>query len=94
MTDRLDFGYPLMLRFLLLIVVIAAALGLALAHGVRGITIVLAVAVLAAAIRAPLFQRVAGALVRLTGSRRRAAALVMAVLIGALLAVTLYNLVR
>lgn len=83
-----------LIRFLLLLAVIAAALGLALTHGVRGFAIVLAAAVLAAAVRMPFFRRIAGWLVRLTGSRRRAAVLVMVVLIGALLAVNIYDLVR
>lgn len=83
-----------MIRGLLLLGVLVLCTVLIAAHGLRGIAIVVAVAVLAYAVQSPAFRAAERALVRLTGSRQRAAMLVMGLVIAVMVAVTLVEATR
>lgn len=83
-----------LLRIGMLLVILMLAAWLTAAHGLRGLAVVLVVAVLTVVPRTRAWRMGERVLVRLTGSRRRAAALVMAVLVCGLIAVNLYDLVR
>lgn len=62
------------------------------AHGLRGLVVLAVVLVLASAPRTRVWQAAERALVRLTGSRKRAAILVLSLTILVLLAIDLYSL--
>ena len=82
-----------LLRLALLLAALALFAWLVAAHGViRTFTIVIAVALVLSVPRTRAWQLGERWLVRLTGSRRRAAVLVMVLIIGTLAVVNLYNL--
>jgi phosphatidylglycerophosphate synthase len=82
-----------LIRLALLLGVLALFIVLVAAHGViRAFVIVMAVALILTAPRTQAWQVGERWLVRLTGSRRRAAVLVMVLVIGVMAAVNLYNL--
>ncbi len=87
MTQRL-------MRGLLLLGVILLCLWLVAAHGFRGIVIVSGVVVLVSVVQTRVFRALGGALVRFTGSRRRAVALVMGVVLAAMVAVSVIEALR
>ncbi|HEX6510619.1 MAG TPA: hypothetical protein VF221_23570 [Chloroflexota bacterium] len=62
-------------------------------HGIRGLAIVVVFLVLSSAPRTRVWQIIERRLVHLTGSRKRAAILVMSVVIVVVLAVDVYELV-
>jgi hypothetical protein len=64
------------------------------AQGIRGIVLVVAIMLLATLPGTRAWKVSERALVRLTGSRRRAAVLVMAIVVGLTIAVNVYELVR
>jgi hypothetical protein len=74
----------------------ALAIGVALVatHGLRGLAVVAVLLLLVSAPRTRAWIIAEGFLVRLTGSRRRAAVLVMSTVIVILLAFEVYSLVR
>jgi hypothetical protein len=85
---------PTLIRFGLLIMVLLVSTVIIATHGVRGVAFVV---VLMAVLTVP--QTRAWAIgerwmVRLTGSRRRAAALILAIIVGALIAINIYELVH
>ncbi len=83
---------PGLVRFgLLAIAAIAAAVVIAV-HGIRGLAIVVFLVLLASLPRSRPYQIAEYWLVRITGSRRRAAVVVMSVLIAALVAFNVYTL--
>lgn len=83
---------PGLIRFgLLALAAIAAAFVIA-AHGIRGLGIVVFLVLLASLPRSRPYQIAEYWLVRVTGSRRRAAAVFMSVLIAALVAFNVYTL--
>jgi hypothetical protein len=63
-------------------------------HGIRGVAILVVLLLLVSAPRTRAWGLVERALVRLTGSRKRAAILVMALVIVVVLAVDLYSLLH
>jgi hypothetical protein len=87
LTQRLIRG-SLLFGVLVLCTILIAA------HGLRGIAIVVAVAVLASAVRTQAFRATEQALVRLTGSRQRAAMLVMGLVIVVIVAVSVIEAIR
>jgi hypothetical protein len=64
------------------------------AHGVRGVAVLILLLMLASAPRTRTWSATERTLVRLTGSRRRAAVLVMSTVIVVVLAVDVYSLVH
>ena len=81
-------------RLGVLVLILAVSVILVAAHGLRGFFIVIALILAWALPQTRVWQRIERTLVRLTGSRRRAAALIMGLIIGTLLVVNLYQLVR
>jgi hypothetical protein len=81
-------------RLAVLLLILVVSIFLVAAHGLRGFFIVIALLLAWALPQTRAWQVIDHALVRLTGSRRRAAALIMGVIIGTLLVVNLYQLVR
>lgn len=63
-------------------------------HGIRGVTILVVLLVLLSARRTRGYQVAERALVRLTGSRKRAAILVMTIIIVVVLTVDVYSLLH
>lgn len=83
---------PGLIRFgLLALAAIAAAVVIA-AHGIRGLAIVVLLALLASLPRSRPYQIAEYWLVRITGSRRRAAVVFMSFLIAVLVAFNVYTL--
>jgi hypothetical protein len=78
-------------RLALLVAVLFISGVLIAAHGVRGIAIVIGVFLLITLPQSRAWQRIERPLVRLTGSRRRAAVLVTLVAIGAAAVINFYQ---
>lgn len=83
-----------LLRPLLALAALLICLWLVAAHGVRGILILVAVAAATTLPRTKPWRMAESWLVRLTGSRQRAAALVFGAVIAVAAAVNVYQLVR
>jgi hypothetical protein len=81
-------------RLVVLCLILIVSVFLVAAHGLRGFFIVMALILAWALPQTRIWQRIDRVLVRVTGSRRRAAALIMGVTIGTVLVVNLYQLVR
>lgn len=81
------------IRLLLLFGVLLVSAALVLTHGTRGFLFLIALALLATLPQTRAWKVSERWLVRLTGSRKRAAALVLVVLIAGLAIVNLYGLV-
>lgn len=79
-----------LVRYLLLIVVLIVCIWVVAAHGVRGVAFLVIFALLITVPRTRAWAFAERRLVRLTGSRRRAAALVMGTIIVILLVVNVY----
>lgn len=90
--DRLKSGVSNFFRSLLVTALVIGCLILIAFHGfVRGISALTVIVLLIAAPKTRLWKAVEKPLVELTGSRKGAAALALAVLIGALLVVNIYS---
>lgn len=87
LTQRLIRGALLGGVLLLCVILIAA-------HGLRGIAIVVGGILLISAVQTTAFRTVERALVRLAGSRQRAAMLVMGLVIAVVVAVTVIEATR
>ncbi len=83
-----------LIRGLLLVGVLVLCTALIAAHGLRGIAVVVGVAVLASTVQTRAFRTTERALVRLTGSRQRAAMAVMGLVIVVVVAVTVIEAIR
>lgn len=83
-----------LVRFALLLAVLLACAAIIGTHGVRGIAVVTVVALLASLSRTRAWHTAERLLVRVTGSRQRAVALIFALVIGILAAVNVYEYVR
>lgn len=83
-----------LIRSLLLFGVLVLCTALIAAHGLRGIAVVVGVAVLASAVQTRAFRTTERALVRLTGSRQRAAMAVMGLVIVVVVAVSVIEAIR
>ncbi|GAC1469476.1 MAG: hypothetical protein PVSMB7_18810 [Chloroflexota bacterium] len=83
-----------LLRFALLLGALVVAAWLVVAHGVRGLVVVLIVTLLLSVPRTRGWQVAEGTLVRFTGSRRRAGALVGFLIIGAVTAFEIVQLIH
>ncbi len=82
-----------LVRSLLFLAVVVVLVVLVAAHGfVRALALLMVLALLTTAPRTQAWQTGERWLVRITGSRRRAALVVLLVLIGALAAVNVYNI--
>lgn len=86
--------FSAVLRFGLLLLALIAAGAIIITHGVRGIAAVVILTLVLAVPRTRAWRYASGVLVRLTGSRRRAAVLVAVVLIGVAIAVNLLPLIH
>lgn len=73
-----------LIRFALLLLALVMATFVIVTHGVRGILVVIAVALVVSVPRTRGWKWGEAALVRITGSRRRAAFLAMVLVIGAM----------
>jgi nitrate reductase NapE component len=93
-AETTDETVATMIRFLLLLVALVLSVALVAAHGVRGLVFLMILALAATLPQTRAWKIAERPLVRITGSRARAATLVMAVTITALVAVNLYQLVR
>ncbi|MGI8824417.1 MAG: hypothetical protein ACR2JC_02000 [Chloroflexota bacterium] len=82
------------MRFGLLIVVLIACGAIVAAHGIRGVGFLLVLGLAAGLPRTRAWRMIEGPLVRLTGSRQRAAAVLMVVVVAVLAGVNLYAYVR
>jgi hypothetical protein len=80
-----------LLRLGLLLVALLVCGALIAAHGVRGIILVIAIMMAATLPQTRAWRVTEHALVRLTGTRRRAAVLLMAIVVGVLIAVNVYQ---
>lgn len=89
-----DVLLPALLRFGLLAIALVAAGAIIITHGVRGIAALVVLTILVTVPRTRAWRYVSGALIRLAGSGRRAAVLVMVVIIGVAIVVTLLPLVH
>lgn len=85
---------PALLRLGLLIIALIAAGAIIITHGVRGIAALVILTLLVTVPRTAVWRSISGGLIRLTGSGRRAAVLVMVVLIGVAIVVTVVPLVH
>lgn len=83
-----------LIRLLLLIVAVIVSVAIIAAHGARGIGFLVLIALAMTVPRSRVWRTGERWLVRATGSRRRAAAVVLAVLIGALVAINVYEFVH
>jgi hypothetical protein len=81
-----------LLRFGLLVAALAIAVALIAAHGVRGLAIVVAIGLIVTLPQTKAWQRVEGVLVRITGSRKRAAGLALFVVIAVAGGIQVYGL--
>lgn len=81
-------------RVALMAVVLGGCAALIVAHGFRGVILIVAIAALATLPRTRIWRIVERALVRLTGSRRGALAVVVLVLVCSAAAVNIYEYVR
>lgn len=82
------------LRLVLVAAVLVVAVALIVAHGTRGIALLVAIGLLAYLPRTRAWRAIERPLVRLTGSRRRAAVVVMLVIITAVAAFNLWELLH
>jgi uncharacterized membrane protein len=89
----LEGGAPL-IRFFLLLAALIVGVGLVAVHGLRGLVVVAILLLVASAPRTRAWNVAERFLVRLTGSRRRAAVLVMSTVIIILLAFEVYSLLH
>lgn len=87
-------GRAALIRFLLLLGALIIGVALVAAHGIRGVAVLAVLLLVVSARRTRGWIVAESALVRLTGSRRRAAILVMATVIVALVAVDAYSLLH
>jgi hypothetical protein len=83
-----------LIRFVLLIVAVVISVAIVAAHGVRGIALLVGLALVATLPRTRGWKMGERWLVRITGSRRRAIVVVMMVAIGAVIAVNVYQYVH
>lgn len=83
-----------LIRGLLLVGVLVLCTVLIAAHGIRGIAIVVTIAILASTVQTPAFRAAERALIRLTGSRQRAAMLVMGLAVAVIVAVSVIQASR
>ncbi|GAC1324081.1 MAG: hypothetical protein NVSMB22_12470 [Chloroflexota bacterium] len=83
-----------LVRLGMVIVVVVACAAIIVTHGVRGIAFVVVLMLAATLPRTRVWGTVERVLVRATGSRKRAAALVLVTIIGVLAAVNVYEYVR
>jgi hypothetical protein len=83
-----------LVRLVLPVLVFVAAAALVITHGIRGLGILIAVAVIATVTQTRVWRTSEYFLVRLTGSRQRALALVMILVIAVVLVVNVYQFVR
>lgn len=83
---------PGLIRFGVLAVAAIAAAAIIAVHGIRGLAIVVFLILLASLPRSRPYQIAEYWLVRITGSRRRAAVVFMSVLIAVLVAFNVYTL--
>jgi hypothetical protein len=83
---------PGLIRFGLLALAAIAAATVIAAHGIRGLAIVVFLVMIATLPRSRPYQIAEYWLVRMTGSRRRAAVIVMSVIIALLVAFNVYEL--
>jgi hypothetical protein len=81
-------------RLVLLIVALLVAIAIIATHGVRGLVVLMLIAVAFTVPRTRVWRTGERWMVRLTGSRRRAAVVTMFVIIGALIAVNVYDYVH
>jgi len=86
--------YRAMFRFLLLLAILAVSVLLIAAHGVRGLAIALVLIIAVGAMQSRAWQTIERPLVRLTGSRMSAAALILGVIIVVSVAIDVYTLIR
>jgi hypothetical protein len=83
-----------LLRFALLVGFVVLAVVLIVAHGVRGIAVLVAILLVLVIPRSRSFGAIEDRLVRLTGSRRRAAALIGFIIIGSVAAFNVYQVLH
>jgi hypothetical protein len=83
-----------LIRLALLAVILIACVALVAVHGFRGLVLIAVIAALATLPRTRVWRAIEAALVRLTGSRRGALAVVLGVLIVSAAAVNIYEYVR
>jgi hypothetical protein len=82
------------IRFLLLLAALGLGVSLVAAHGVRGLLIAVVLLVAVSAPRTRTWRTVEYYLVRLTGSRRRAAVLALSVVLVLMVSVDIYEFVH
>jgi hypothetical protein len=87
-------GSPPLIRLLLLLGALVVGGALVATHGIRGVAVLVVLLLLMSAPRTRIWSVAERELVRLTGSRRRAAVLVMSTVIVVVLAVDVYSLVH
>jgi hypothetical protein len=87
-------GTAAIVRSLLLIGLLLVGALLVATHGLRGLAVVLGLLVIWSVTQTRLWQSVEGVLVRLTGSRTRAAVLVLGTVLAIAVAVNLYEYLR
>jgi hypothetical protein len=92
--NNIQSGVYVLVRLLLVVLVLVVSVTLVITHGVRGIAILVALAVIATVPQTRVWRTGEFYLVRLTGSRQRALALVMFALIAIALTVNVYQLVH
>jgi hypothetical protein len=85
---------PALVRFGLLLLVLSVCVAVIAIHGARGIAFVVVLMAIFTVPQTRAWTIAERGLVRLTGSRRRAAALVLAVTVGSLIAINIYELVH
>ncbi len=83
-----------LVRFAMLIVVLIVCATVIATHGFRGVAVLMVVGLAALAPRTRVWRTVEPPLVRLTGTRQRAAALVMVIVIACLAAFNVYEYVH
>lgn len=83
-----------LIRAVLLVAALLLCTALIAGHGLRGIAVVAGAVVLASAVRTRGFRAAERTLVRITGSRQRALLLIMSVMIAAMVAASVIQIVR
>lgn len=81
------------IRFGLLLAALLVCIAIIAAHGVRGVVIVIVIMLIATVPQTRLWKVGERYLVRLTGSRRRAAVAIFALIIAIMVAINIYQLV-
>ena len=83
-----------LLRFILLLAALAVCVGLVITHGFRGFVVIAFIAVIATVPRTRGYRFLERHLVRLTGSRARAAMLIGVVTLTAMIALNIVQFVK